>query len=778
CRIPGKERERERERERRRDGQRGETDETRSPPTAFGGKKEKYSHGYSASQMKSLSAICATFIRPVSMSETSPHVAGEADPASKHLREFYEASGSDNGVPEEVAEIMVRRLPKEGVVLMWWLLWALSTKVGTLVLCGRESLSWRFPFVRSFPDMPVEARERVLQRWTKVHGPFFFLRMAFGTLKIFCFHTFYSQVDEDVKNRFWTTVGYDVPQDRGEATRERPLDKGVVDTSAKDGSSLLKSLSNHGLRVAEDHRRNLYTIECDAVVVGSGCGGSIAAALLAKSGYKVVVMEKGGYFWGDDYSLLEGPSMEEMYQNGAKLATLDSKIMIMAGSTVGGGSAINWSASIKTPEPVRREWANDHGLALFGRQEYQEAMDVVWRRLGVVDKCLEEGLQNKVLRAGCESLGLDCESVPTNSSEAHYCGQCSYGCPTGDKKGADSTWLVDAVNCGAVILTRLKAEKFVFEERNEDGGSKKKRCVGVLARVCEPRNSNSTRRVLIRAKLSVSAGGALLTPPLLISSGLKNPNIGRHLHLHPVLLAWGYFPESDSSFKGKSFEGGIITSIHKLLSEQKSPKIIIEAAALGPATYAALTPWVSAVDMKEKILRYSRTVHLFALARDVGSGEVKEEDRVTYKFHQVDKENLTDGLRTVLRIMVAAGASEVGTLQSDGQRLKAKGIKKEDLDEFLDVVVARGGMASRSELWTMYCSAHQMGSCRMGVNEEEGAVDENGHSWEADGLFVCDGSLLPTAVGVNPMITIQSAAYCVSNRMIEYLNSKSESRAA
>ncbi|XP_049936946.1 long-chain-alcohol oxidase FAO1-like [Nymphaea colorata] len=102
-----------------------------------------------------------------------------------------------------------------------------------------------------------------------------------------------------MKNRFWTTVGYDVTQDRGEPTRERPLDKGVVDTSAKDGSSLLQRLSNHGLRVAEDHRRNLYTVECDAVVVGSGCGGSVAAALLAKSGYKVVVMEKGGYFWVD-----------------------------------------------------------------------------------------------------------------------------------------------------------------------------------------------------------------------------------------------------------------------------------------------------------------------------------------------------------------------------------------------------------------------------------------------------------------------------------------------
>ncbi|XP_078427839.1 long-chain-alcohol oxidase FAO1-like [Wolffia australiana] len=733
-----------------------------SHPMLMGGRKmgESPTHVFSKKQMKTLAAICEALI---------PRITDE-ELLNKDLQAYFELSSGDGPLPDEVAELLGNNLP-EAVHLMRFALWALSTRMGTLLLSGSVCVSQKFPFFSSYPELPLKKREKILQRWSRET----FLRpvrIVFLLAKMVTLFNFFTRTDQNMDNPTWKTIGYEI-ESKGlpRKNKERPLERGLVEVKKETEASLIKSLNQKGLTAHAAEKEGVIDVECDVLIVGSGCGGGVAAAVLAGAGHKVIVLEKGDYFVAEDYSGLEGPSLDKLYEAKGVLGTLDGKIMILAGATVGGGSAVNWSASIRTPPAVMKEWAGDRRLPLFQSSEFTNAMDTVWNRIGVTEGCEEEGLQNKVLRRGCEGLGLKVDSVARNSPEGHFCGSCGFGCPTGEKRGTDTTWLVDAVDHGAVILAGCVAEKFLLEKNNNKKSKKKKKCVGVAARVVA---GEVRKQLRIRAKVSISSGGALRTPLLLSASGLMNRHIGKNLHLHPVIMAWGFFPEEEGSeLVGKAFHGGIITSMHEVeAADGGDSRVIIETTAAVPGTMATLMPWVSGKDMKERMAKYSRTVHLFALARDRGAGVVEGVQRISYKLEKSDKEELRRGLRRALRILVAAGATEVGTHRSDGQRMNCKGITDKELEEFLDGIGPPGGPSSGSPLWALYGSGHQMGSCRMGACKEEGAVDENGESWEAEGLFVCDASLFPTALGVNPMITIQSLALCVSQRLAKSMAAK------
>jgi long-chain-alcohol oxidase len=526
----------------------------------------------------------------------------------------------------------------------------------------------------------------------------------------------------------------------------------------------LYSVLAHNLRPSPDpllaRKHKPTTISCDVVVVGSGAGGGVVAGVLAWAGYKVVVIEKGGYTARSNLSLLEGPSMDQMYERHGVLATEDMATVLLAGSTVGGGSAINWSACIRTPDHVIAEWCNEHGLGLFGSEAYAEAMNIVCERMGVETgkvppEC--ESLSTAVLRQGCYELGYTVQDIPCNAPRNHDCGWCCFGCRHGHKKGTHETWLVDLVESGnGTILTGCKAIRVVHEDR----GHRRRVATGVL---CQYEDDGTSDKIFVESKVTVVACGALNTPVLLKRSGLKNPNIGKHLHLHPVVMAWGYFPNSTKI----SYEGAILTAMSKIQSND-GYGAIIQTPALHPGMFSALTPWVSSPDFKHRMTRFSHTAHIFALARDRGSGTIDSNGYIRYKLDPRDEQMLQKGIGKIIRIMAAAGAEEVGTQHRKGYHVKPKSVSSHDFENFVKMAKGR----KIRGLSMPVCSAHQMGSCRMGVNEDTSAVDKRGESWEVEGLYVADSSIVPTAIGVNPMVTIQSIAYCVAQSILQELRRK------
>lgn len=556
-----------------------------------------------------------------------------------------------------------------------------------------------------------------------------------------------------------------------------PLYKGLVHLNYPR-DIITDSLRRFGIPVSVTPQKNKpssisspsLVFKCDAVVVGSGSGGGVVAGVLAKAGYKVLVLEKGSYFARNNLSLLEGPSMDQMYLSNGLVASDDMAVLILAGSTVGGGSAINWSASIKTPQHVCKEWCDRHELELFESKLYKEAMDTVCEKMGVQSEFEDEGFNNAVLRRGCQEMGYPVSNIPRNAPPDHYCGWCFMGCKDGRKKATSETWLVDLVKSGnGAILPNCEAIQVLHKKMK---GRDKKVASGVAFQIDYKGHKDIC---VVESKVTIVACGALRTPELLKRSGLRNENIGRNLHLHPVTMAWGYFPDTPSPDSWpeehkKSYEGGIMTAMSTVVAEfdKSGYGAVIQTPALHPGMFSLLMPWVSGKDIKDRMSKFSRTAHVFALARDQGSGTLNSPSCISYQMKDADEESLQKGIEKVLRILAAAGAEEIGTHNNKGRSLNVKQVSYHEFEKFVKEESSR----PITDLSTPICSAHQMGSCRMGTNPKESVVNQMGETWEVEGLYLADTSVFPTALGVNPMVTVQAIAYCTAQHVLEVLQRK------
>ncbi|CAN1306349.1 Long-chain-alcohol oxidase FAO4A [Linum perenne] len=692
---------------------------------------------------------------------------------------------------EQVGRLINGRLKHPKIWLIRLALWLLSTRIGTFILCGRFSISSHFPFFFSFHEIPLHKRELILLSWSQ--SIFIHLKMLFKALKLLIPLVFFSQVDEKNENLTWEAIGYpgsDPAYKPAPASAQQhqhsfnePLASAEITTKEDLYGPLYKGLINMGLPrsiVADSLQSSgfqtsfsgsltgMITIKCDAVVVGSGSGGGVVAGMLATAGYKVLVLEKGSYFARNNLSLLEGPSMDQMYLSGGLLATDDMGFVVLAGSTVGGGSAINWSASIKTPHKVTKEWSHEHQLELFESKMYREAMQVVCQKMGVnTDVDGEEGLNNAVLRKGCEQMGYPVDDIPRNTDAKHSCGWCCFGCKEGRKMSTSETWLVDMVNSGnGAILPGCEAVRVLHQTKNG-----RKSATGVLFEFeSESRNKQT---FMVESKVTVVACGAICTPPLLRRSGLKNPHIGRNLHLHPVAMAWGYFPNEDGP-KQMSYDGPIMTAMSNVIEYNEDSKdglygAIIQTPSLHPGMFSSFMPWISGSDLKRRMTRFPRTAILFTLARDRGSGSVIDSSSsISYEMADSDERNMQKGVEKMLRILAAAGAEEIGTHNLAGKSIDLRGVGEEEFERF----VKEESRRPMRGLGTQLGSAHQMGSCRMGIDPAVSAVKENGETWEVEGLYVADTSVFPTALGVNPMVTVQAIAYCTGISVLDRLRRK------
>jgi choline dehydrogenase-like flavoprotein len=561
----------------------------------------------------------------------------------------------------------------------------------------------------SFPELSREDRERLLLAMGD--SGLGAMRSGFQAFKRLCLFASYAAVDERGRNPLWPLIGYPGPRaDRVGAAGPLP-------------SSPLPVVSVDA------------TPSADVVVVGSGAGGGVAAALFARAGRRVVVLEAGPNPDPAHLSQLEGETMASMYLDHATAATEDVSVVLLAGACVGGGTTINWCTSLPISEKVAAQWSDASGGVDFERA-LKPHYDAVVARLEIAPSSVHNA-NNAALLRGCQALGWHASENPRNAAGCgDGCGYCGFGCAYGCKRSTQATYLRDALDAGATIVPGARVEYVLLED-------------GVVRGVEAVVDGVTS---VVRAPVVVIAAGSLRSPGILARSGVASAHVGRHLHLHPTTAIFAGFDEPIETWRG-----GMQTAYSDQFGDlDDAYGATMEVAPAHPGLSAFAVSWRGRAPHFD-VMRDSRNAAAFiALTRDRGEGRVDlKNDGVDYRLDPYDARHMLAGLQGTVEVAFAAGARHVITLHSKPLELRRENASVEQRRAFAEEIARASVAPNRIGLF----SAHQMGTCRMHRDPAHGVVDEFGAVHGVRGLLVADASVFPLASGVNPMLTIMALAH-------------------
>src|SRR5438093_2296234 len=178
---------------------------------------------------------------------------------------------------------------------------------------------------------------------------------------------------------------------------------------------------------------NPITLEADAVIVGTGAGGGVAAEILADAGLGVILVEEGPLKSSGDFRMREAEAYAELYQESAARKTRDKAISILQGRCVGGGTTVNWTSSFRTPPITLAHWAHTFGITGFGIDDLKPWFERMEARLAIAPWTIAPNPNNTALAVGTAKLGYSSQPIRRNVKGCWNLGYCGMGCPTNAK---------------------------------------------------------------------------------------------------------------------------------------------------------------------------------------------------------------------------------------------------------------------------------------------------------------------------------------------------------
>ena len=478
-------------------------------------------------------------------------------------------------------------------------------------------------------------------------------------------------------------------------------------------------------------------LRADVCVVGSGPGGASVAMTAAEAGLRVVVLESGGLVTPVDMTQREEDMLPRLFWHAGARTTTDRAVRIHQGRCVGGTAVHNTNLCKRIPPTIRAEWRRRRGLEALPDTVWNALYDEVETRLGVQTIPPEmRSRHNQLLKAGCEALGWRGGGLSHNRSGCRQSGFCELGCVYDAKNNALKVLVPRAVRAGAEVLAHCHAIRVVH------AGDEIR---GVEATAVDPRSGVALGRIDIEAPRVCLSASATGTPAILRRSDVPDPGggTGRNLHIHPALVAAGEFdapihawqgiPQSYECTEWLDFEG------------HGGHRSWIVPAFGHPVAVAASLPGHGAAH-RALMTRYGHLAVFTAMLHDHTAGEVTPRGDldvgIDYWPDDADRDELRFGLAACARLLFAAGARRVH-VPTDPPTVLERG---DDPDALRTLPFERGDLD--------VAAVHPMSSVPMGDDPAVAAVDSRGRHHHTDGLWIADGSLFPTSIGVPPQLSI------------------------
>lgn len=490
------------------------------------------------------------------------------------------------------------------------------------------------------------------------------------------------------------------------------------------------------------------TLDCDVVVIGSGAGGAVAAYELAAAGHAVILLEEGLFFGRADFGApFEGQKL--LYRDmGMTVAFGNTAIIVPVGRTVGGTTTVNSGTCYRMPERVFHRWQTQLGLTDYTPEEMAPYYERVEAVLGVdyaAPRLLGGGAH--AIARGADKLGFRHGPLRRNAPDCDGQGICCFGCPTDAKRSTNVSYVPMALQSGCNLVVGARAERLIIENGRAVG-------VEVRARFPKPGGDGSRPRFSVRGKAVVMAAGSLFTPVLLQSDAQarralsRSGALGNHLTIHPAAGVFAVLPQPTNSSRSIP-QGYVIEEFHD--------EGLLMEGTFAPPDLTALTMTCFGRPFVDAMEAYDRLSFFGFMIEDSGSGSVRPgpdgRPLIHYDLTDHDTARLKRGIDLLSQVYFAGDAQRVIT--------PVRGYEIFDSADEL----ARLRSARLSPADFELSAYHPLGTARMGVNPAKSVVDPDLQAHDLPGLYICDGSVVPTSPAVNPQETIMAIASRAAQRL-------------